>query len=60
MKLQEYKKHIKGIKLDKLQEGDFNYERLEETFTLSNYAKKIRDEINEKERKNRCNVNLKN
>lgn len=51
MKEQEYKKHIIGMKLDKLQEGDFVYTRTNEENTLSEFARKLREEI-EKEKNN--------
>ena len=43
MKEQEYKKHIIGMKLDKLQEGDFIYSRTDEKNTLSEFAKKLKE-----------------
>ena len=46
MKEQNYKKHIQGVPLDKLQEGYFEYDRAHRNTTLSEYAKKIRKEVN--------------
>lgn len=47
MKEQNYKRLIKGISLDKLQEGDFCYEPvLDSRTTLSQFAKQVRAETN--------------
>ena len=45
MKEQEYKKHIKGCSLDKLQEGDFVYDKVKNQKTLSDFAKELREKM---------------
>lgn len=51
MKEQNYKQHIQGMPLDKIQEGSFEYEAVKHT-TLSQYAKMLRDQVNSKSASN--------
>lgn len=46
MKEQNYKQHIQGMPLDKLQEGKFDYTDVDSRSSLSEYAKKLRSELN--------------
>ena len=46
MKEQNYKQHIQGMPLDKLQEGTFKYNPANKHTTLSEFAKKLRAELN--------------
>ena len=49
MKEQNYKRNIKGWPMDKLQEGDFNYEVPQNDKTLGEYAKELRVDLAQKE-----------
>ena len=57
MKEHNYVKHINGlydgIALDKLQEGDFIYDERMMKGTLSEFAKKVRDDVNTMAKKNK-------
>lgn len=48
MKEQSYKQHIQGMPLDKIQEGRFEYSPADTKTTLSEYAKKLRDDLGTK------------
>ena len=53
MKEHNYMKHIygNGVSLDKLQEGDFRYDDRATGGTLSEFAKKVRETVNEMTKK---------